>query len=81
MTGFFTVPPGRGGLYYILVYLDTRKGNYGRFFVAKFPKSVLCAVDGDNTDDPDDHDLVTCAVTLYLNPGKSVTLTDIHLKV
>ena len=63
------MPSGRGGLYYLLTYLDTVHLKFGTFFLAKFPRENLCIVDGDNSD-VNDHDNVACAVTLYLNPGK-----------
>ena len=62
------MPPGRAGLYYFLIYMDTAPQVYGVFFLAKFPRERLCIVDGDNQN-ANNHDNGACAITVNLTEG------------
>ena len=50
-----------------LTQLPTKMGPWGLFHLANFPKETLCTLNGDNSNDMDDHDSNICAVIVDLS--------------
>ena len=68
-TSIFTVPVGKGGLYYFYTHLSTPSHQYAMFHLKKNNYTVS-VMEGDNSNNSRDHDTITTAITVRLNQDK-----------
>ena len=62
------MPPGGDGFYYFSVYLFVQEGEYGRFDM-RINGEVLCFVEGDQQESPNDDSQATCGAATYVSIG------------